>query len=684
MNKTALLFFIVSLSCCCQAQAASIVLHTRDAVAWLPQQTIQGSLVGMKAKKVTVHQDMRTFTVAVEKDHSFSFSLSLHDDKNHIWVTANEDGKTVQSDTVVLQLGYHPTPVIKPYAVVNNNTVVLHAALLSNPWKKLNYQWTEDKRNPAAVQINDAMDSTASVQIPAGKGVYYFNLSVSSGKDTARFQTYVTRSEKKLQAFDMDSSHAAWIDSAILYEITPFAFVKNATYDDITAKLPEIKSLGVTAIWLQPLMQCDDKGQGYEVTDYFSLRDDLGTEAQLQHLITTAKALGLRVLFDFVPNHTSIHHPYAEDCAAYGTDSHYYNFYQHHTNDGAMYSSQYHKDDKGFVYYFWDDLVNLNYANPEVQQWMIEACQYWIDKFDIDGYRFDAVWGVNARQPPFGKRLQQELKSVKPDLLLLAEDKGAMKSTYTKGFDAAFDWTADTSWVSQWSWQYDYNTANNLVIFSFPVTGKRGQLLRKALFRNGDSTHLRLRFIENNDLPRLILSQGLERTKMAAALTFALPGIPLVYDGQEVGVATTPSRKHPTFERDKSIQSQDKDSLFPFYQRLAAIRYSHACLRNTSMDNITLSPAATMTAFHRGDDKEDIITVVNMDASADNALLDLRQVLKNRANAFTLTDLLTSEIFTYKNPDVSTIKVPMNGYSTRILLVDTLKKDWVVLVDKRK
>ncbi len=663
-------------------KAASIRLQARDAAAWLPQQTVQGSISGFSAKRLTVHQDNNTFTVAVAANRSFTFSLVLHDGNNRIWVSVNDNGKRVSSDTITLQLGYHPAPVIRPFAVVRGNAATLHATVLSNPWQKLHYRWTGDTRNPTPANISNAGDSVAEVQVPTINGIYYFNLAITSGKDTARFQTYITRTGATLQAFNMDSSYSGWIEDAVIYEITPYAFVKNATYDDITAKLPEIKSIGVNTLWLQPVFKCDeDGGQGYGITDYFSLRDDLGSEDQLQHLVQTAKALGLRVLFDFVPNHTSIHHPYAEDCEAYGVTSHYYSFYQHEMNDGAMYSSQYHKDKNGFVYYFWNDLVNLNYANPEVQQWMIEACKYWVKKWDIDGYRFDAVWGVNARQPDWAKRLQTELKVIKPDALLLAEDKGSMTSTYTKGFDAAFDWTVDTGWVSQWSWQYDYSEKNNRLIFNFPVANKRGQLLRDALFRNGDSTHLRLRFIENNDLPRFIALLGKERTKMAAALTFAMPGIPLLYNGQEVGVTTTPLRKTPTFQSGQTIQSGDKDSLFPFYQKLTAIRAAHACLRSGAIANIPISPAA-MAAFRRSNGKENIITVVNMDEAAAEAKLDLRSMLSNGANRFSLTDLVSGEVFSYTNVDVSKVALPMKSYSTRILLLDAAQKDWVVLQGK--
>ena len=669
-TRWVLLFAVAYFICLPKLKAGSIVLHTHSAVAWLPQQTIEGTLVGFKANTVIIHQNTRFFTVAINKNNSFSFPLTLHDNNNQVWVQATHHDTLVSSDTVTLQLGYHQMPVIKPYAVISGNTAILHTAVVSDPWKGLQYRWTSDEENPAPVEINGANDSLAQAHIPDVNGTYYFHLTVVSGNDTALFQTFVIRSAKELQAFNMDTMYAAWIDSAVIYEITPFAFVKNASYDDITAKLPEIKALGVNTIWLQPVFKTHGGGQGYDIIDYFSLRSDLGSEAQLRQLVQTAKSLGLRVLFDFVPNHTSIYHPYAQDCAAYKTDSHYYNFYQH-TNDGVMYSSYYHKDSAGFIYYFWKDLVNLNYNNAEVQQWIIEACKYWVKKFDIDGYRFDAVWGVNARQPDFGKRLQLELKVIKPDLLLLAEDKGALSSTYTNGFDVAYDWTADTGWVSHWSWQYKYSPGKNPVIFNFPNANKCGKMLRKALFNNGDTVHPRLRFIENNDLPRFIASLGLARTKMAAALTFALPGIPLIYNGQEAGITTLPSKTHPTFKAGESIHSADKDSLFAFHQQLIAVRKAHTSLHSGTINKIKLSPAATMVAFHRGDEQEDIITIINMSIAPDNAIVDLRSVLIKKADTFTLADLVTGEVFNYKDANPAKVKVPMHGYSTRILLIHT-------------
>lgn len=499
--------------------------------------------------------------------------------------------------------------------------------------------------------------------------MYYFNVLVTAGKDSAWFQTFITRNAKNVSAFDMDTEYAAWINDAIIYEITPGIFVKNGKYQNIQEKLGELKKLGVNMIWLQPIFETFGGGQGYDITDYFSIRSDLGSALQLKQLIRAAKALKMHVLLDFVPNHTSIHHPYAKDVIKYGTSSHYYNFYQHE-DDGVEYSSFYHKDENGFIYYFWKDLVNLNYQNEEVQQWMIEACKFWVKEFDIDGYRFDAVWGVNARCPLFAKRLKTELKSIKPDLLMLAEDKGSDKKVYDNGFDLAYDWASDTSWVSQVSWQYKYDPKVNYTLFNFPDSSKRASMLSELLFNNESANHRKLRFLENNDLPRFITDHGLERTKMAAALLFSLPGVPLIYSGQEVGFQSPLYSDKPIFSADASIQSLDHDSLFSYYSNLTKLRSSYSALRSGSLHMVSVNPSAAMVAFTRENNGQIFIIIINLDSKPADAKIDLIHYSfpndKNRRSR--LRDVLNQDTFRAKNK----VTIPMKGYSTRWLL---LQKD---------
>ncbi|MBA4166713.1 MAG: hypothetical protein H0X41_04065, partial [Chitinophagaceae bacterium] len=107
---------------------------------------------------------------------------------------------------------------------------------------------------------------------------------------------------ENLSAATDTADYPAWMRDAVIYGIKPNTFVKNATYDDITRKLPELAQLGINTIWLQPVFKTGQGGQGYDVIDFFSLRDDLGTSAQLKKMVVAAASNGIRILFDFVPN----------------------------------------------------------------------------------------------------------------------------------------------------------------------------------------------------------------------------------------------------------------------------------------------------------------------------------------------------------------------------------------------
>jgi glycosidase len=650
-------FLLISLS----SKAASIILQTKSATVWLPQQTITGKISGIAVIKLTWHLNNENGIVNVKRDSSFSFSIILKSTNNIIWV--EDEAHKIISDTINYTLGYNPVPEVMPFAVIKKDSAILNLKIINNPYNlPLQFLWNVSG-SPSPVSIHNQTKQKAIVHIPHINGNYFFNVTVFAGNDSATYKTYITRSNEDLHAFDISNDHAAWIDSAIIYEITPNVFVYNGEYDDITAKLPELKELGVNTIWLQPDYKTHHGEQGYDITDYFSLRPDLGTEKQLHTLIATAKNLNLRVLFDFVPNHTSIFHPYADEIIQSGDKSHYYNFYQH-TNDGAQYSSDYKIDSLGFVHYFWNDLVNLDYNNPEVQQWIIEAYKYWLQKFNIDGYRIDAAWAYNARNPSFGKRLQTTLKSIKPDILLLVEDKGALSSVYKEGYDAAYDWTADTNWISSWSWATDYNPPKNPTIFNYPDEQKRSALLNKSFFHNGDTAHMRLRFLENNDQPRFITTHGLDRTKMASALLFSSPGLPMIYNGQEIGFERKPYSNRAIFKSGQSIQSLDSNNLFSWYQRLITLRLKYSALRSTHIKSLSVTPV-TMYALQRWKDDHSIIVLMNLDKNDSSAEVNIHSFKKPAIRSF--VDLLTKEIFVIDSTK-NILIVPMKKYSTRLLL----------------
>lgn len=547
--------------------------------------------------------------------------------------------------------GHRPLPVVRPVAKVLDDYAHLSFVVVENPGRKdLHSAWTPDKKNPATCAVNDNSGGSASVRIPKVEGDYFFDLLVWNDIDSVRFRTYVTRKGNTLHAFDLDNEYATWIDDAIIYQITPNAFIRGGTYDDIAAKLPEIRTLGVNTLYLQPVYKTQRGGQGYDIIDYFSLRPDLGSEEQLRSLITRARDLGMRVIFDFVPNHTSIEHPYAQSVMNDREGSPYYDYYQR-TFDGAPYGSHYTKSEAGFVHYFWRDLINLNFDNEDVQRWIIDACKFWVRKFDLDGYRFDAVWAVNARNPTFGNRLRSELKSIKPDILLLAEDK-PLPSTFRSGFDVAYDWTADTSWVSQWSWQTDFHERESKTVFNFPNESRRAELLRAALFGNGCVDVPCLRFIENNDLPRFGVHHSEAQTLMAAALLFSLPGIPMLYNGQEVGVEAHPYTRHSVFSREKDIYSV-MPARFEFYRKLITLRSAHSALRTGRTEEVAVVAEGPVLGFRRWDDREQFLILVNLGSQAVTAIQPVRSRRKYK-------DVLTGQKFQLS-------EVPLEPYSVRWL-----------------
>jgi cyclomaltodextrinase / maltogenic alpha-amylase / neopullulanase len=645
--------------------SASIVLYKTDATVWLPQQTIRGNLTGFFSSTITVHQNDSSFQVNVNTNGSFSFQIKLLNDTNRIHVTSGN----ISSPVVNLILAYHPFPIIQPVASVNGSKVHLSSKIIDDRLQQqITYKWKSSPFNPAHTEITTNNNATADVIIPHKPGEYYFTLYATAAKRTDSFSTLVTRTKKDLKAFNIEADKANWINKAIVYQITPYIFVQSGKYADIEDKLPELVELGINTIYLQPVFKNEHGGQGYDITDYFSLRRDLGTEEQLHSLIRKAKSYNLRVLFDMVPNHTSIHHPYAIDKIFNGDRSHYSDYYQQ-KKDNALYSQHYHEHEHGFIYYFWPELVNLNYDNEEVQRWMIEACKHWIRKYGIDGYRFDAVWGTNARTPSFAKRLQLELKCMKPDVLLLAEDKAAAGYPYKLGFDAAYDWDKSLEWISKWSWQYEYDEEHRNTIFNHPSIAERKQLMQRALFSDGDSIGLRFRFLENNDMHRFITNHSRDVTEMAATLLFTLPGIPMIYNGQETGFRVFPYRSAPIFERAKKIRTGDP-VLFNFYKSLANIRSKNDALTSTYMREIPVTGAGGIIAFHRKSDSQDIIVVMNMSPNINNPLLQIENSIPLQGGGLSFTDLVSGDTIIAKAKGSGAITVAVTANTTRVLLLN--------------
>ena len=402
------------------------------------------------------------------------------------------------------------------------------------------------------------------------------------------------------RAAELGEERPAWLDSAVVYGVVPFFFGSRG-FDDVTARLDALRDLGANVLWLSPITGTEEGDFGYAVTDHFALRDAFGTEQDLRELISAADARGLRVIMDFVPNHTSAQHRYYLSAAQRGPASAYYDFYD---RDAAG---------KVTTYFDWANLKNLNYDNLEVQQYMIEAFAYWVREFGIDGFRVDVAWGVRERAPEFWPRLRDELKRIDPDLLLLAEASARDPYYDIVGFDAAYDWTRR---LGDWSWrdafEDDASTATRL---RSALIGSRTVKPDARTFHSGA---LVFRFLNNNDTgERFVTRYGIARTRLAATMLLTLPGLPLLYTGDEVGAEFEPYNEGPV------LTWTDAHGLRDYYAELLALRREHAALRSDRLEILETSHPDVVLAYMRpGERREhDIIVLLNYHAKPVRAAL---------------------------------------------------------------
>lgn len=656
------------------AEAQTVTLTHRDATVWGQHQVIRGTLDGATAGTLFVNDDEIPFEAT---DGAFAVPVVLGEGASEISACAG----AVCSDPVTFTLGYDLRPEVFLFATVTGREVSFEAHVLDNPdGTALTFAWEEDPGNPQPLDLAVLSETTAAASVPAdaAPGEYYVTLTATDADgDAFRARTFVTVSDEAVTPFDIEEDYAAWIKDAVIYEISPFYFQRSAPsrFVAIEERLPELAGLGVNTIWLQPIYPTANGGQAYDVTDYFGIWSTLGTEDELRALIDTAHDLGMRVLFDLVPNHSSIEHPYAQDAIAHGEASHYFDFYQR-AFDGAPYAQHYNQREVGemtFVYYFWEDLVNFNYHNPEVRRHLTEAARYWIEEFGIDGYRIDAVWGVNARNPEFMQEWRLALKRVKPEVLLLGEDKATRPEVFDRRFDAAYDWFPEESWVSHWTWEVSYSETTSRTIFNYAVEGTRSQRLRASLTNQGNGwaeDAVVLRFMENNDTHRFIETHDLTRTRMAGALLFSLPGIPLLYNGQEIGRRAHPYETYTIFGSG-SIASQDTEGLFPYYRHLLWLRSAFPALTSRHFEEVPVSPApvaARTFAYRRWEGDEHLFAVINMGEGTLQAELALpaEDLGVEPEETYYLTDLFSGEPREVLGAELGALSVEVPGYTTRL------------------
>jgi glycosidase len=440
----------------------------------------------------------------------------------------------------------------------------------------VSWSWSARPGNPAPIAFPapgvgsgaGAGGRAVEVPVPAADGEYHVELAVAdalgrTGRSAAVFRVVGGRPVE----VDPARERPSWVEGAVVYGVVPALFGPRGL-DDVTARLDRIAALGATVLWLSPITAAPPDDFGYAVTDHHALRPETGTEEDLRELVAAAHARGLRVIMDFVPNHAAVGHAYWRDAQARGEASPYARFFDRDTTH----------------YFGWEHLRNLDFDEPEVRRYVTEAFARWVRAFGVDGFRVDVAWGVRERAPEFWPRWREEMKRIDPDLLLLAEASARDPYYAANGFDGAYDWTAR---LGEWAWHDAFGEG--------VPTARR---LRAALEAGGAGGAPRpgavLRFINNNDTgARFVTRHGPGRTRVAAALLMTLPGLPLVYTGDEVGAEYEPYDEGPP------IAWTDRHGLEAHYRRLIALRRAEPALRGPAMRLVGASPDDAVLAYVR-------------------------------------------------------------------------------------
>ncbi|MEF8840993.1 MAG: alpha-amylase MalA [Haloarculaceae archaeon] len=298
----------------------------------------------------------------------------------------------------------------------------------------------------------------------------------------------------------------AWAEEVTLYEvyIRGFAGEDDVSFAALEERLPYLADLGVNTVWLTPVLQNDHAPHGYNITDFFSIATDLGTREEFEAFVESAHDHGIRILFDLVLNHSARAHPYFQD--AYGNpDSDYYDWYE------------WQESGEPGTYFDWEYIANFDFDSLEVRRHLLDAVDEWAPV--VDGFRCDMAWAVPRS---FWREVRDRVKATDSEFLLLDETIPYIADFHGSMFDFHFDTTL-------------YFTLRQVGRGHEPGEAVVDAVEQRQEVGFPDHAGFML-YLENHDEMRYVEECGRAATEAAAGALFTLPGIPMLYSGQELGM----------------------------------------------------------------------------------------------------------------------------------------------------
>ncbi|MGM0369648.1 MAG: alpha-amylase family glycosyl hydrolase, partial [Bacillota bacterium] len=469
---------------------------------------------------------------------------------------------------------------------------------------ELDYKYTE--ATPGQSQLIDWWSGKIPAQGQDGRVRY-----IIEGYDSKAEESYFADGAEDLREATRFSylveefTTPDWAQEAIVYQIMVDRFCDgdpSNNYDlsyeatgyqggdlqGIINKLNYIKDLGVTAIWLSPIYQ----GQGYHgyhITNFSEVDPHFGDRELLQELIERAHELDLKVILDFVPNHTSDQHPFFLDAIA-DKNSPYYDWYDFHD-----------WPDKYQRFCGVDELPSFNTDNTQAREHIYEQALHWLLDYNLDGLRLDYAYGPSH---DFWTEFRKVIKSHKPEAYIFGEvweSPGEIKQ-----FEGELDGCFDFSLV--WSfWElfaYESKTISDFVADL------------NYLNEYYDDDFIINRFLDNHDMDRFLweADENKDKLKLAATCQFTLAGAQFIYYGTEVGL----SQQEPCSDdntgrivfdnsRDFMLWGAEQDrELYSFYQKLCQIRTEHKVLATGERKDLIIDDQRKIWVYSKYDQQEEV------------------------------------------------------------------------------
>jgi glycosidase len=399
-----------------------------------------------------------------------------------------------------------------------------------------------------------------------------------------------------------------WVKDAVIYEVYLRSFSKEGTFKALEVKIPELKKLGVTIVWLMPIHPVGKinrkgfLGSPYSVQDYYAVNQEFGTLNGFKSLVNTVHRQGLKIIIDLVANHTAWDNPMLKEHPEWYT----------HDKKGAIISPN--PD--------WTDVADLNYDQPGLRTSMITMMKYWVHDVGIDGFRCDVAELVPT---DFWESARKELDAIKPVMML---SEGTLPEHHIKAFDLTYSWNV-------------YDVLEKVIKGSTHVT-IFDELLKSESNRYPQGS-LRMRFNTNHDKNAYdgppVKKFTPEGAKATAVLMFTYPGVPLIYNGEEVGN----KKKLNLFEKVDIDWSMGSDFRI-LYETLGRLQRDYPALRRGTYEIVPNSHSAKVYSFIRSTSEDTVLIIINFNTIVEKVTLTVPSV-----STISWVDIFSKEILQMNN-----------------------------------